>query len=114
LIDKLPLVGSAHSVSDSLELLGIIASELDKWKTIVDEKALFTKTSAPGVQSLHLTFLGARLMVVRSAWDCAGQNSTPFSQAAHQEACLQTCEEIVDFVCDLSGESLSGYWSSRG
>jgi len=105
---------SSSSIDDHMGQLASMGRGLDAWKATVDNRGLFMNTASPGIQSLHLAYLGARLMVIRATWDSIGSGVTDrLLQIACQEGCLCTCEEIVAFVCSLSEADLAGYWSSR-
>jgi hypothetical protein len=113
ILDDLSLIATS-SVDEFLSRISDMGRKLDEWKSDVDTRGLLLNTSAPGVRSLHLIYLGARLMAVRATWDRIGTGPEHHAlQHACQEGCLRTCEDIITFVCGLSKSDLDGYWSSR-
>jgi hypothetical protein len=99
-----------HPTSTRISRLTNTGSRLDQWSSAVAHRGLFS-SSAPGVRSLQLLALGARLILVRSMWDAV--NETNIDPTAARQACLTVCHEVVDFVEALSPSDLNGYWSSR-
>lgn len=104
LLDDLPV--ETPPDPSRLARLALIAARLDNWKESLDRRAL---CNTPGVRSLLLLSLGARLMLVRSIWDAIDKPD----QEQARRGCLVVCNEVIDFLNALTPEDINGYWSSR-
>ncbi|WVR06755.1 hypothetical protein IAU60_003790 [Kwoniella sp. DSM 27419] len=117
LLDHFDHACGCPSDLDQLEHLAFIAFELEQWKIAATSRGIFQSSdlnvrSAPGVQSLHLIYLGSTLMVFRETLDQSEGRGAEAADAC-QRGCLKACEDIIDFVAGLTADDLGGYWSSH-
>lgn len=106
--------GASNNTS-TLEVLADIGLRLDKWRSLVDERTLFSflpGDAPPGVRSLQLAYEYLALVVAREAWTAVSHEGPAVVNIA-QRASLAAATEFVDFVTGLVQSELTGYWASH-